>query len=104
MHLDADEVLVGLVLGGPEQLLAVAEADLEHQRSAAAERALRIQRAGLDGQAVARPVLGEGALLRRSESTLAQDEAADVPLFFRWREPLFPLSRVRERAGVRGTL
>src|SRR5690606_32299921 len=77
MHLDADEIARRLVLAGVQQLLAVAEADLDHARGLAAEHGVEITWLAAVVQAVGGPVQFEGALLGFGLPALAQDEAAD---------------------------
>src|SRR5690606_24267684 len=88
VDLDADQVAVCVVLPGEAQRLAVAEADLEHARRAAAEHGVEIARLAGVVDAEARPLLVERALLGRAEAALAQHEAADLAMALGDRERL----------------
>ena len=77
-----DVVARRVLAGGKTQRLAVAEADLQHLRRAAAERRIQVAQAAGVVQAKARPGLVEGTLLGRGEAALAQHEAADLAAAF----------------------
>ena len=66
VHLDADEVARRVVPCGEAQRFAIAEADFEHARRAAAEGGVEVARRAGVVQAEARPLLVECALLRRA--------------------------------------
>ena len=66
VHLDADEVALRIPRRGESQLLAVAEADLQHALGALRPKTcVEVARRAGVVQAVARPVIVERALLRR---------------------------------------
>src|SRR5690606_22797173 len=77
VHFDADEIAIRLAFAGEQQLLAIAEADLDHARGLAAEHGIEVARLAPVVQAVGGPVQLEGALLRLGLPALAEHEAAD---------------------------
>ena len=77
MHFDAEIVALRMRGGERGQVLAVAEADLDDARRAAAEQRIEIQRLRLELDAVLRPQQIERALLRVGDAPGARDEGAD---------------------------
>jgi len=68
MHLDAEEIALGSCERALEQVLAVAESDLERTRRLAAEQPIEVELAGVELNPVARPELGERTLLRLGDA------------------------------------
>ena len=79
VHLDADEVLPGVLHGLLHQARAVAEADFQHPGRVAAEESVEIQYGCRVVHAPARPQFLQRALLRCRQPAGAADEAADGP-------------------------
>ena len=77
MHLDAQEIPARISGGEGEQVLAVAEADLEGTRRLAPERRERLERARGEFDPESRPQLGERTLLCRRDAPGAGHERAD---------------------------
>ena len=69
VHFDADEVALGSTLRALEQMLAIAEADLERASRDPSEYSIQVKHARLERDAIARPQRGERALLRPGDAT-----------------------------------
>jgi hypothetical protein len=80
VHLDADMVARRVAGRRMAQRLAVAEADFEDARRAAAEGGVEIARRAGVLEAESRPQRVEGTLLGLGEAALAQHEAAHLAL------------------------
>jgi len=78
MHFDANIVDVRIVLRQVADHLSGAEADLEAQGRAAPEDALQIQGLVPQFDAVGRPMILQGALLRRRQPARSQHETSNV--------------------------
>ena len=78
VHLDADEVLLGGVLGHLHQGGAHAEPDLQHHGCLAAKQGHHVERLWCEIDAHDRPELFQGLLLPFGQAAFATDEAADL--------------------------
>ncbi|MNH20959.1 hypothetical protein D3C79_807490 [compost metagenome] len=78
VHLDADEVLLGGILGHLHQGGAHAEAYFQHHRGLAAKQRHHVQRRRCEIDAHDRPELFQSLLLPFGQAAFATDEAADL--------------------------
>ena len=76
MHLDAEEVALRVRGRKPQQVIPVAEADLDRAGGRAREQRAQVQRLVGELEPVLGPQLGERALLRRRDAPGARHERA----------------------------
>src|SRR5438477_9621079 len=80
VHLDRDEVRLGMRLGNGDGRLAHARTDLQHERREARKDAVRRDRLRRERDAITRVKLLECPALRGGRPALAQDVATDRAL------------------------